>query len=168
MMSPTDLAVLVDTHAAALILFARQWCAAPEDVVQDAFLKLVAARDRPRDVVAWLYRVVRNGAIDASKTARRRAGRESIVARRRGEATRWFVEREIDGLDAQAVVGALERLHGEQRETIVAHLWGGLSFEQIASVSGCSASTAFRRYSAGIESLRRELGVPCPNRLPID
>ncbi len=168
MMSPTDLANLVDTHAAALILFARQWCTAPEDVVQDAFLKLVAARERPRDVLAWLYRVVRNGAIDSGKMARRRSNREGAVARRSLDASRWFVEPDVEGLDAETVVAALQRLPIEQRETIVAHLWGGLTFEQIALIAGCSASTAFRRFSAGIESLRKELGVPCPNRLPTD
>ena len=57
---------------------------------------------------------------------------------------------------------ALEQLPPEQREVIVARLWGGLSFEQIAAVAGCSASTAFRRYEAGIEALRRLLGVSCP------
>ena len=41
----------------------------------------------------------------------------------------------------------------EQREVIVARHWGGLSFEQIAEVVGCSASTAFRRYAAGVEEL---------------
>jgi RNA polymerase sigma-70 factor (ECF subfamily) len=163
-MSPADLASLVDHHAAALILYARQWCGAPEDVVQDAFLKLVALRVPPRDVVAFLYRVVRNAAIDAGKMARRRAAREQTVAR----STRWFVEPEVDGLDAEAVVASLHRLPDDQRETIVAHLWGGLTFEQIAAVSGCSTTTAFRRYSAGIESLRKELGVPCPNRSPND
>jgi RNA polymerase sigma-70 factor (ECF subfamily) len=56
----------------------------------------------------------------------------------------------------------LQRLPDEQREVIVARLWGGLSFEQIAEAAGCSASTAFRRYSAGIDALRRELDEPCP------
>ena len=163
-MSPADLAHLVDMHSAALILYARQWCAAPEDVVQDAFLKLVAARQPPRDVAAWLYRVVRNAAIDAGKMDRRRVSREQTIAR----SARWFVEPEVDGLDAEVVVAGMHHLPTEQRETIVAHLWGGLSFEQIAEVAGCSASTAFRRYSAGIEALRNRLGIPCPNRLPTD
>ena len=65
-----------------------------------------------------------------------------------------------------ALAAALERLPGEQREVIVARLWGGLSFEEIAEVAGCSASTAFRRYSAGIDALRQELGVPCPTPSP--
>ncbi len=47
----------------------------------------------------------------------------------------------------------------------MARFWGGLSFEQIAVVAGCSASTAFRRYTAGVESLREKLGVTCPSRV---
>ena len=50
----------------------------------------------------------------------------------------------------------------------MARHWGGLSFEQIAIAAGCSASTAFRRYTAGVELLRELLGVPCPNRSSID
>jgi RNA polymerase sigma factor (sigma-70 family) len=162
MMLPNDFVLLVDERGPALILYARQWCHAPEDVVQDAFLKLVALRPPPRDVVAWLYRVVRNGAIDAGKADLRRQRRETATAR----PTRWFVEPALDGLDAEAAVAALRRLPIEEREVIVARLWGALSFEQIADAAGCSASTAFRRFSAGIDALRKELGVPCPNPSP--
>jgi RNA polymerase sigma factor (sigma-70 family) len=149
---------LVDRHGPPLILYARQWCQAPEDVVQDAFLKLMTLTTPPRDPVPFLYRVVRNGALDAGKTTRRRQRREQAVARPEG----WFREPAVDGLEAQTAVAALQRLPGEQREVIVARLWGGLSFEQIAEVAGCSASTAFRRFDAGIDVLRRELGVVCP------
>jgi RNA polymerase sigma-70 factor (ECF subfamily) len=158
MMAPHDLERLVDTYGPPLILYARQWCATPEDVVQGAFLKLVAWRHAPREVVPWLYRVVRNGAIDAGRTARRRRQRESLAAR----SVRYFIEPEVDGLDAATAVAALQRLPVDQREVIVARIWGGLSFEQIAEVAGCSASTAFRRFNAGIETLRQELGGPCP------
>jgi RNA polymerase sigma-70 factor (ECF subfamily) len=161
-MSPEEFARLLDTHSPPLILYARQWCAAPEDVVQDAFLELVVLRPPPRDAVAWLYRVVRNKAIDAARTGRRRSQREAAVAR----VARWFVEPEVDGLDAAAAVAALERLPTEQREAIVASLWGGRTFEEIGHLAGCSASTAFRRYRAGIEALRAILGVPCPTRSP--
>jgi RNA polymerase sigma-70 factor (ECF subfamily) len=159
MMSPTEIARLIDAQAAPLVLYARQWCDSPEDVVQEAFLKLVRASRPPHDAVAWLFRVVRNGAIDAGKTARRRQRRELSAAR----PVRWFVEPEVDGLDAETAVAALGRLAEEQRDIIVARHWGGLSFEQIADVAGCSASTAFRRYEAGLAALRKELGVSCPN-----
>jgi RNA polymerase sigma-70 factor (ECF subfamily) len=158
-MTAHDFSRLVDTYGPPLLLYARQWCATPEDVVQDAFLKLIAQRTPPREVVAWLYRVVRNAALDAAKASKRRLRREQSVAR----PERWFVEDSVDGLDAAAAVSALQQLPLEQREVIVARLWGGLSFEQIAEVADCSASTAFRRFGAGIDALRRELGVPCPN-----
>jgi RNA polymerase sigma factor (sigma-70 family) len=156
-MTPRHLAELIDRHGPALVLYARQWCATPEDVVQDAFLKLFAQRRPPDDPPAWLFRVVRNAALDAAKADRRRQWREAAA-----RPAAWFVEPDIDGLDAQRAVVVLERLPAELRETIVARLWGGLTFEQIAAVSGCSASSAFRRYEAGIAALREMLGVPCP------
>ncbi len=161
MMTSQDWGRLAD-HAPALILYARQFCDAPEDVVQEAFLKLVALRSPPRDAVPWLYTVVRNAALDAGKTSRRRQRREAEAA----HPARWFVEPDVDGLTAEAAVTALQRLPPEQREVIVARLWGGLSFEQIAALGGCSASTAFRRYAAGIDRLRQELGASCPSQSP--
>jgi RNA polymerase sigma-70 factor (ECF subfamily) len=163
-MSPQELARLIDEQAAALILSARQWCSVPEDVVHSAFVKLVRQGARPTDPLAWLYRVVRNGALDAAKTARRRQHREAEAARIRP----WFVEPEVDGLDAQSAVAALERLDIDQRELVVAHLWGGLTFEQIGAIAGCSASSAYRRYQAAIETLRSSMGVPCPTPSPND
>jgi RNA polymerase sigma factor (sigma-70 family) len=158
-MSPSDFATLVDAQAAGLVLYARQWTGTPEDVVQEAFLKLVRQRRPPDDAVAWLYRVVRNGALDAAKIDRRRQRREASATR----PDPWFVEPEVDGLGAEVAVAALQRLPEEQREVIVARCWGGLSFEQIGAVVGCSASTAFRRYTAGLDDLRKLLGVSCPN-----
>jgi RNA polymerase sigma factor (sigma-70 family) len=158
-MTPAEVARLIDAHAAPLVLCARQWCDEPEDVVQEAFLKLVRQSKSPEDPVAWLYRVVRNRALDVAKMARRRQQRESAAAR----PIRWFVEPEVEGLDAETAVATLQRLVPEQREVILARLWGGLSYEQIAVVAGCSASTASRRFFAEVEELRKQLGVSCPN-----
>ena len=128
--------------------------------MQDAFLKLIRLEPPPREPVPWLYRVVRNGAIDAAKTSRRRKTRETGAAR----SEKWFVEPGVEGLDAESAVVALQKLPVEQREIIAAHLWGGLTFEQIAEVAGCSASSAYRRFSVGIDALRAELGVLCESR----
>lgn len=59
-MDPNLLGDLLDQHAAALELYAKQWCDAPEDVVQEAFLRLAAERVVPRNPAAWLFRVVRS------------------------------------------------------------------------------------------------------------
>src|ERR1700736_1049525 len=86
-MDAMHLGHLIDRHAPALILYARQWCSAPEDVVQEAFLKLMAQPGLPELVLPWLFRVVRNRAISASRAERRRQRREQNVAARR---TPWF------------------------------------------------------------------------------
>jgi RNA polymerase sigma-70 factor (ECF subfamily) len=161
-MGPEYLGRLVDRHAAALVLYARQWCAVPEDVVQDAFLKLVSQRREPDNPVPWLYRVVRNAALTAARTARRRQRHETAAAAR---VPAWFAaDTDAEGLDGEAAAAALQRLPPEEREAIVAHVWGGLTFEEIAELTGCSSSTAHRRYAAGLMNLRERLNIPCPNR----
>ncbi|HVW01905.1 MAG TPA: RNA polymerase sigma factor [Planctomycetaceae bacterium] len=156
-MQPEELGRLLDRHAAALQLFARQWCAHPDDVVQEAFVRLVQQSGAPNDPVAWLYRVVRNGAISAARSAGRRHRHESQAVR-----DHWFAPRDDDLLDARLAAESLELLPLEQREPIVAHLWGDLTFEQIADIAGVSITTAYRRYQAGLKTLRERLEAECP------
>lgn len=159
-MDAESLGRLIDRYAAALELYAKPWCDAPEDVVQEAFVALSRLGTAPQNPAAWLFRAVRNGAINAGIAGKRRRRRE---ARKAADATAWF-EHDPDNspLDSDAAQDALARLPSDQRETIVAHLWGGLTFEQIAELSGTSASSAHRVYQAGLKSLRARLGVPCP------
>ena len=161
MMGPELLGRLLDEQAAALVLYARQWCDAPEDVVQEAFIKLAGLGSLPENAAAWLYRVVRNGAISASRSARRRQQHERTAAER-GHV--WFEPAPAAGVEAEEAASALQTLPIEQREVIVAHLWGGRTFEEIAAWSGTSSSTAHRLYIAGLTALRERLGVPCPKK----
>jgi RNA polymerase sigma factor (sigma-70 family) len=144
-MGPEQLSRLVDEYAAVLVLYARQWCAAPEDVVQEAFVKLTTQRSLPDNVGGWLYRVVRNAALAAGRAERRRRHHESAAALRMPS---WFTPSETARLDSETAAAALQTLPIEQRETLVAHLWGGLTFEQIGELTGVSSSTAHRRYLA--------------------
>ena len=152
---------LLDEHGAALVLYAEQWCRTPEDVVQEAFLQLMRQAEVPENVTGWLYRVVRNGAISASRSAGRRR-RHELASACAGQ--RWFEPSEGQRLDGATAAEALGRLPIEQRETVVARLWGGLSFEQIGQLTGSSTSTAHRWYRAGLSALRERLGVSCPKK----
>ena len=157
-LSYEGMAEIVDAHADALLLFARQWSdASAEDVVQEAFLQLVRrvkANDRPENVVAWLHRVVRNELITRHHGRRRsRAREERVAAQRPG----WFEPSVDTRLDAIHAAEKLETLPIEQRETVVARIWGGLSFEEIADLTKTSRSTAHRRYLSAIDTLRKGL-----------
>ena len=157
-MTAPQLTEWIDAHAAALTLFARQHCGDPEAVVQDAFCKLMQLRTPAIDPVAWLYRVVRNGAIDAGKAERRRRKREAM----RAMPEVWFDETSLGGLDADEAVQALAALPAEQREVIVLRIWSGLNLQQIASACDCSISSVHRRIEAGLQTLRERLGAPWP------
>jgi RNA polymerase sigma-70 factor (ECF subfamily) len=156
---PELLTRLLDEHGARLVLYAQQWCAAPEDVVQEAFVQFVRQRPAPDDPAAWLYRTVRNGAISAARSSTRRARHEAVAAERRPT---WFAASEGEGLDAAAASDALAELPIEQRETVVLRMWSDLSFDEIARLTETSTSTAHRRYEQGLEALRARLGVRRP------
>src|SRR5215831_5553892 len=104
-MGPDVLGKLVDDHAAALVLYARQWCASPEDVVQEAFVKLSLQRIPPDNALAWLYRVVRNAAVSAARADKRRRKHETRAAAR---SATWFEFAPGVELDGRAASAALQ------------------------------------------------------------
>jgi len=157
--TPELLGRLFDRYAAALELFARQWCDCPEDVVQEALIELVGQSRTPNDAAAWLYRVVRNRAITASRSSQRRRRHETAAG---GDRPVAFERSAADRIDAGVAAAALESLAIELREVVVARIWGGLTFQQIGQLVGVSDSAAHRRYESGLLALRQKLRVPCP------
>lgn len=155
-LAPQELGRLYRQHAPALRLYARQWPNCGEDVVHDAFVALARQSPPPDQVLAWLYQVVRNGALAAGRAASRRWRRESTASK--PEA--WFAPGD-DRLDAQDAARALAELPLEMREVIVARLWGGLTFDEVSQLVGCSLPTAHRRYHAGLAELRTRLEGRC-------
>ena len=154
--APDELGRLYREHARALCLYAWQWPEGDEDLVQDAFVKLAQQSPEPEQVLPWLYRVVRNGALAAGRGAARRRRREKRVS----AAEAWFAAAE-DHIDGREATRLLAELPLEQREVVVARIWGGLLFEEIAQLTGCSLPTAHRRYQAGLAALRERLEGSC-------
>ena len=150
---PDDLGRLFDEHAPALVLYARQWCDTPEDVVQEAFVKLAQQRNLPERMIPWLFRVVRNAAINLRRDDQ---NRRKIEARSSAEGQEWFTS-DDDRIDAVHAAQLLAELDLETREVIVARFWGGLKFEEIAQLQGCSVTTAHRRYQSGLALLNERL-----------
>lgn len=153
---------LLRENAAALELFASQWTETPEDCVQEAFIQLVKEKRLPERVVPWLFRVVRNGAISQRRATERRKRHESAAATERPS---WFKSTESRLIDDEALTEALRSLSDDHCEVIVAKIWGGLSYEQIAEVIGVSRSSTHRRYEAGLRILRERLGLTWLNNI---
>lgn len=145
---------VIDRHAPALELYARQWVRNPEDIVQEAMIQLVQQKSRPDNPAAWLFRVVRNRAISAARSAARRQRHESTAA---GQHRAWFVSNNGQSLDAGHAANALSQLPEIEREIVVAHLWGGLTFEQVGQLVGNSSSAVHRRYVRALQSLRERM-----------
>lgn len=151
---------LLDQHGPALVLYAAQFCSEPEDVVQEAFLRLMKQEPAPNNPVGWLYRVVRNTSISASRQVSRRSRYERQAS---CEREPWFAPSSDEAIDATEAKAALQSLPPEQREVVVLRVWGGLSFKQIAEATGKPISTAHRNYLAALSALREKWSKKCPD-----
>src|SRR3954465_13017824 len=122
MSDPSQLVRLVTDRAPGLTLYARQWLDATssEDVVQEALTSLLTQRTIPNDPVAWMYRSVRNAAIDHARSTSRRRRREQTVAGSRHE---WFESRPDSLIDAQVAEQSLRHLSDQSREIVVLRIW---------------------------------------------
>jgi RNA polymerase sigma-70 factor (ECF subfamily) len=152
---------IVTERAAALVLYARQWLddSGADDAVQEALIALLAQRQPPRNPTAWMYRAVRNAAIDAGRAAERRRRREQSVARGRRE---WFISEPDAMIDSETAEQALQRLTPEHREVVVLRIWGDLAFGEIAELLELGVSTVHDRYKAALGQLKCVLEQPCP------
>ncbi len=148
-----------EAHSRPLSLYARQWLDdhAACDIVQDAFAKLLAQRTRPENVRAWLFRTVRNAACNELRRRRTRTAHAPDIARRQ---PRWFQPRDGDRLDGELAQKTLAELALDDRELIVMRIWGEMTYEQIADVTGQSISTVHRKYAAALDALRRRMVSP--------
>lgn len=150
--TPEELGRLYREHAPSLRLYVRQWPEGDEDMVQEAFIKLAQQTSAPNQMLPWLYCVVRNAVLAATRGQVRRRRRE--VQANLGEV--WF-DTTDDLIDGGTASLRLAELSLEQREVVVARIWGGLTFEEVAQLVGCSLPTAHRRYQAGLAVLRERM-----------
>lgn len=141
-------------HAERLVRLAALLGAVdPEDVVQDAFCRVFAARRRLRDgddsVKAYLTRSVVNEVRDRH----RKAG----VARRDAHLLVSLPPEGIDPTERDAVFRAVALLPTRQREALVLRFWLDLSLAQVAEAMGTRLGTAKSHVSRGLEVVQSTL-----------
>lgn len=147
---------IFEERGAALVLYARQWTTNPEDALQEAMIDLANQTPPPNDPIAWLFRVVRNKAINAARAEARRSKHQALAAELRED---WFVAPPDMELDRQELQSALAELPSLEREIVVARIWGEMSFEQISNLVDRPISTLFRHYQSALATLARRLSA---------
>ena len=153
-----EMVKIIDAHFAPLLLYARQWdAAAAEDLVQEAFLKLLHVSHKkgcPENVAAWLFQVVRNVAVSRFRKRKRRETHES---RRSATQITWSEPTQEAALESAELAAMLDQLPLDQRELVILRIWGGLSFDEMVKLTGLSRTTIFRKYNEALETLKTKL-----------
>ena len=131
-----------------------------EDVTQQIFLKLFTAIRQFRgdsEFTTWLYRLVVNACTDEARRRRRfLPWGETVVVSKSSEKKpqeKQYARTEI----AEAVQAAIAELKPKFRLPILLKYVEGLSYEEIASVMGCSKGTVASRLNRGHSQLAKRL-----------
>jgi RNA polymerase sigma-70 factor (ECF subfamily) len=152
-LSADDVRRLYDRHGPALVAYACSFltdAAAAEDVVHQVFLRLLGGTTDVPDVpVAYVYRAVRNAALNA----RRDGARQQPL----DPASTVFAHAGGSPEAALALQAALAELPEEQREVLVMRIWSGLTLDEAARATGVPLHTAASRYRYALEKLRQRL-----------
>ncbi len=129
---------------------------AAEDVVHDVFVALAAStRDAERSD-AYLRQSVRNACF--SRLRRRKWQPAAGVDQQAILEAAQAAEQPHD--DRLALEQALRALPADQREVVHLKVFEGLTFQEIADVTGESINTAASRYRYAMNKLRFELTSP--------
>lgn len=169
-------AALVRRHQTPLYNFSLRHLraqAAAEDVVQDAFVRVVQkAADFKHEArfTTWLYTIARNLCIDhLRKQVHRKhpsldqakAGEGDGEGPTLGEQTadaRASVERDATGSELKKrIAKAVETLPEEQREVFLMREVANLPFKEIAEVTGVPENTVKSRMRYALERLQQAL-----------
>lgn len=130
-----------------------------EDLTSITFIKALEGiksfKANKGELRAWLYRIARNALIDhyrnnASKTV----GIESVWDLAGSFDSTLDAERSID---AKKLHEALKKLNASQREIVLLRIWEGLSYKEIADLTGKSEGNCKVLFSRSVTELRKHL-----------
>jgi RNA polymerase sigma-70 factor, ECF subfamily len=144
---------IYERHGPALVAYACSFSpdvAAAEDAVHAVFLRLLRSEiETPHSPVSYIYRAVRNTALNA----RRSSIRESPLA----ENETLFAHQNGNREAALALQKLLSELPQEQREAVVMRIWSVMTLEEIAVSTEVSLNTVASRYRYALEKLRERM-----------
>ena len=134
-----------------------------DDVFQDVWGKIIKARATYRPTArftTFLYRVAHNCFIDHVRRNKRHAHNmplEEELHSSPGETLEMATER---SLARRRLTAALAELPEEQRDAFLLREEGGLTVDDIATVTGCNRETAKSRLRYAVAKLRKAIDEP--------
>jgi len=150
----TEIELLYRRHGPALLLLAAAMTgerSRAQDAVHQVFLKLLEDWDLRHvvDVKAYLFVCVRNTVLNDTKIRRHDVALEHEAS--------WFDPPNRDYTGELNLRRALCALPDDQRQVTTLHIWGELTFSQIADVLDISSNTAASRYRYALAKLREAM-----------
>ena len=134
-----------------------------EDVFQEVWGKIVRVRSSYRPTAkftTFLYRVAHNCFIDHVRRNKRHAGNSPLEPELHSDNAESLETATERSLARQRLEQALGDLPDEQRDAFLLHEEGGLSVDQIATVTGCNRETAKSRLRYAVNKLRVAIDEP--------
>jgi RNA polymerase sigma-70 factor (ECF subfamily) len=139
-----------------------------EDIVQEAYLRALRSFDgfRGDDIKPWLLAIVRNAAyrwLANRQRARNVVSLDETLAGSRADAHEMASEEPsaeqllVSAVERDYVLRALAELPPAFREVIVLREFEGLSYREIAEITGTPAGTVMSRLARGRSELRKVL-----------
>jgi RNA polymerase sigma-70 factor (ECF subfamily) len=146
-----EIEALYRQHGAALLLFASAISGdrgRAQDALHQVFLKAIenGRVSQAKNKKAYLFACVRNAVLNDAKVQDRNMPLDIDSA--------WFSPPDRDYAVEQNLRRALGELPDDQREVIVLHVWGELTFSEIADLLGVNSNTAASRYRYALAKLR--------------
>jgi RNA polymerase sigma factor (sigma-70 family) len=157
-------ATLLENHRAFLRYLERRVGdrALAEDILQDAFAKVMARPEQAPDdeaIVPWFYRMLRNAAIDQFR-------RRGAAGRAHEAFARELATQEVPGAEMEAEICACvsrlaSTLKPEYADALQAIEVGGTPVKDYADQKGLSPSNAAVRVFRAREALRKRVVESC-------
>ncbi len=167
---PDAFRALFESYKDRVYSLALRYCgdsALAQDIAQETFIKLFASIGHFRGdskFESWLYRLVVNNCFDHRRKSRRLTPLfdrlRSILRSPSASALDEVMQTQMNG----RIHSAVSALPPDQRMAVVLRYTQGLSYEEIAGITGCSPGTVGSRLNRAHKQLESRLSVPAKPR----
>ena len=156
---------LIHQHYQAIyrfLLHLARDAAEAEDLTQETFAaawEKIAAFEGRSTLGTWLHRIAYGKFVDARRAGRRTAALAGQLRERGPAASPCPVEAAVQDDEAQRLHAALRRIDPADRVLLVLHYLQGLSYREMADVTGEPAGTVKWRTSLALGRMRNLLAT---------